>query len=405
VHWTEQGDILRKGVGAIWMGSGSVWKSCNFTQDKKFIMSFSEWRGPGGQQSIFFADSTDLIHWQRLGNEYEFKQDSRWYRTDGYWDAIYTIPRDGGGRYGYVCAQPKGFVGVGFAQTLDGTHWEALEPPKIEWGKYQHLGSPDNLAVSGVEKIGNHYYMMLCTSAGGTFTFVADSPQGPFRPAERNILLLSNRNNTFPRFFPTPDAMLVNHHTWARNGEVYFPVLKHAEVDEQGALRLKWWKGNEKLKCEAIEVRTPPLTEQVALLGNTFDTQRGLILEGRIELPASKQAARVGLYIAHGKDSGTAILVDGNGATEFGGMRQDGSNFQVEDRVDREASLPRTCHFRLLLKSSLIEFYLDDQMIQCYNLPGGLTGRIGLVAGGRHAAFSDLRAWYDANPAVATPSP
>ncbi|MEI6782855.1 MAG: hypothetical protein WCQ21_18260 [Verrucomicrobiota bacterium] len=404
VHWTERGVVLPKARDVVWMGSGSVWKSCNFEKDKKFIMNFSEWRGPDGRQSIFFAESTDLVHWERLGNECEFKQDPRWYRRDGYWDAIYTVPRDGGGRYGYWSSQPKGFVGVGFGQTSDGTHWEALEPPKIEWGKFLHLSLPDNVAVGAVEKIGNNYYMMLGTSAGGMFTFVAERPQGPFRPAERNIQLLSNKNNTFSRFFPTPGAMLVNHHAWTRNGAVYFPVLKQAVVDERAALRLKWWKGNEKLKHEAIEVRIPAPTTAVAMLGKTFDTRRGLILEGSVVLPASKDVARVGVYIEHSKDSGTAVLVDTNGATEFGAMRQDGSNFEVDDRLDREATLPRTCRFRLLLKFSLIEFYLDDQMIQCYSLPGEPTGRIGFIAGGRPEAFRDLQAWYDMSSAASETS-
>ena len=44
-----------------------------------------------------------------------------------------------------------------------------------------------------------------------------------------------------------------------------------------------------------------------------------------------------------------------------------------------------------LVKHSLIEFYLDDLLIECYSLPQDATGRIGLV--GAAAAFGELRAW------------
>ena len=38
-----------------------------------------------------------------------------------------------------------------------------------------------------------------------------------------------------------------------------------------------------------------------------------------------------------------------------------------------------TARFRLLLKHSLLEFYLDDLLIECFSLPEPATGRIGVV--------------------------
>ena len=94
VHWKELGPILSKREEVTWMGTGSTWKSPNFKTDGRFFMNFSEWEGP--QQTIFFAESTDMVHWTRLPNEYEFKQDTRWYRPRGRWDCIWTIPRPRG---------------------------------------------------------------------------------------------------------------------------------------------------------------------------------------------------------------------------------------------------------------------------------------------------------------------
>ena len=74
VHWTEHGVVLRKRPDAVWMGTGSTWKSPEFDKQARFFLNFSEWRG--NQQTIFFAESPDLVHWQRLDDRYEFKPDS-----------------------------------------------------------------------------------------------------------------------------------------------------------------------------------------------------------------------------------------------------------------------------------------------------------------------------------------
>ena len=48
--------------------------------------------------------------------------------------------------------------------------------------------------------------------------------------------------------------------------------------------------------------------------------------------------------------------------------------------------------FRLLLEHSLVEFYLNDVLIECYSLPAAATGRIGLI--GNAGAIQALRAWH-----------
>jgi len=146
VHWTEHGRILSMAAGVTWMGTGSTWRSPNFQKDGKFFMNFSEWRGP--RQTILFAESTDLRHWKRLGDEYEFKQDTRWYKPNGRWDCIYTIRRPGGGLYGYWTATPTEASGgrFGFGESLDGVRWRALAPPKTPG-----VGGGE---VGAVEKIG-----------------------------------------------------------------------------------------------------------------------------------------------------------------------------------------------------------------------------------------------------------
>ncbi|KKN14736.1 hypothetical protein LCGC14_0993180, partial [marine sediment metagenome] len=93
------------------------------------FMNFSEFTGP--RQTIFMAESDDLVHWTRLGDEYEFVQDDRWYKPMWRWDCIWAIDRPGGGLYGYWTATPKEETGgrFGFGESLDGKTWTKVTPP------------------------------------------------------------------------------------------------------------------------------------------------------------------------------------------------------------------------------------------------------------------------------------
>jgi len=387
VHWHERGRVLSKAEGVTWMGTGSTWKSPNFENDSKFFMNFSEWRGP--RQTIFFAESTDLLHWTRLDDDYEFKQDERWYEPNGRWDCIWTIPRPGGGLYGYWTATPKPETGgrFGFGETTDGVRWTALPPPKVHG-----VGGGE---VGAIEKIGDRYSMMFGTN-GMMVTLVAERPEGPFHAAEENFKLLSG-HTYFSRFFPSPDAMLVNHHSIARDRWVYFSPLKSTVIDHDGTLRLGWWKANEALKGDPVPVqlavKEDGKTGAITMLGNSFDVDTGMIMEGNVNLPEPGSSRPVGLYVEYGRDQGAALLIDGRGVAQLGKMKGDGTGFVVEKQVDREMQFGDAADFRLLLKHSLLEFYLNDILIECFSLPAPATGRIGLIHGGGDETIKDLKTW------------
>jgi hypothetical protein len=300
-------------------------------------------------------------------------QDERWYQPQGRWDCIYTIPRPGGGLYGYWTATPRPETGgqFGFGQTRDGVKWEALPPPRVEG-----VGEGE---VGAVEPIGAKYYMLFGTG-GKMMTLVAESPQGPFRAAAKNCVLLSG-NTYFARFFPTPDGLLVNHHTMATQGEVFFAPLKRAVVDAEGTLRLKWWPGNDQLRQHPVEIRVPQAAAGLrpVFCGNRWETEKGLILEGTVAVPGAEAAAPVGLFIEHESAAGLAILVRARGVVEIGSWQGDGADWKLENRVDRQVEYGPTARFRLLLKGAVFEFYLDDHLLQCWRLPRPATGRIGVI--------------------------
>lgn len=386
IHWNEIGPILRKGDGVTWMGTGSTWKSPDVATGDRFQMNFSEWKE--SRQTIFFAVSNDLIHWRRLGAEYEFVQDERWYERLGRWDCIWTIPRPGGGLYGYWTASPKLETGgrFGFGQSLDGINWEALPPPKVHGATEGEVGA--------IEELCGRYYMMF-GNYPHMVTLVAERPDGPFHVARKNRALLGG-HTYFSRFFPVPEGMLVNHHSIARDGHIYMGLLKRAAVDGEGVLRLAWWEGNATIRQQRTEVEMPSAhsqEESVQMLARTFIAAEGLVVECRLLLPPTPFAARRGLYIECAGGTGTAVLFDAQGRSEFSQTDPRGSVYTVEQRVDREMSFAGSVHLRLVLAHSLMELYLDDILLECFSLPSAATGRLGLIPGDAPCAFSELIAW------------
>jgi len=69
-------------------------------------------------------------------------------------------------------------------------------------------------------------------------------------------------------------------------------------------------------------------------------------------------------------------------------MNADGSGWNPENLVDREMDFVADPTFRLVLKKSVLEFYLNDILIECYSMPAKATGRIGLLGDA-----SELNAW------------
>lgn len=384
VHWTEIGPIFKREEGATWMGTGSTWRNPVPGGKPAFQINYSIWRGP--RQTIFFAQSDDLVHWTKCGPAREFVQDERWYEPNGRWDCIWTVARPGGGLYGYWTATPKPDTGgrFGFGESLDGITWTALEPPKVH-------GVNDG-EVGAVEKIGDRYFMLFCTG-GHMETLVADAPQGPFTVLTRNQVVLGG-HTYFARFLSLPSGLLVCHHSIARDSQVYLGLLKGTNLDAQGALRLTWWPGNDALKHKPVAV-TPPAARAagpVAMFGRKLDASAGFVLEGTLRLPEPLGAPR-GLYVEHGKGAGTAILFNSDGRAELGPVRADGTGFKPEKTVDREMRFGAPTRFRLVLQGVLMEIYLDDFLIECYSLPTPATGRIGLIPGNQRSSIAKLMAW------------
>lgn len=438
VHFEEVGSILDKRPEAAWMGTGSIWRAGG-----KFIMNFSEEKQ--GIQTIYFAQSADLIHWEILGDGLRSEPDPRWYDNtrSGRWDCIWTLPKPGGGFWGYLTATPwrthRGMrcESIGMVESEDGLHWHALAPPVIDWGDWPRMNLSE---VGAIEQIGEHFRLMLGFVEGGClgerqvcdplkariagmYSFISDSPLGPFRPDQEAYRLLVSKGTYFSRFYTTPEGIFVNHHSITCTGEarnVWMAPLKEVMIDEDGHLRLNYWSGNDRLKGEPIAVQLAnarrvypsddiagwefssdrivagePYRGGVIILDNAFDLDQGIILEGTLAIhEAPKSWGGIGFCFVHGEDRGTGIMMETRGKTEIAAMEGlTAGSFCPNETVDWAIEPGRPYFFRLLARRSMIELYMDERLVQCCSLPENPTGKIGLIFESGKAIFANLQAW------------
>jgi hypothetical protein len=402
IHWEDRGRVIGAADDVLWLGSGAVWAAADDEAGERFIMNFSEWRGSHeeGRQTIFFAESRDLLTWTRVDRTYEFPQDERWYEPQGRWDCIAPLSRPDGGYYGYWTANVKdGKPGLGFGESRDGVAWNALESPVVSGVTHVEVGAAHEWK--------GRYYVVVSgwgseLESATMRVLVGDSPLGPFAPTQKNQGLLVGNASYFSRFVDLPGEVLVNHQSWIPvtdsetdfAQDVHLAPLKKAEWDEQGTLRMTWWPGNDRAKDERLRVDLPQAAgpSVPALLDPPFDRDRTLILEGVLTLPSAADGSVTGVYLDGSAEAATAFLVRPGGAADYGSIRSDGTEFQPEGHVDRELDLSGTVRFRLVRKGRMTELYLDDVLMQCYCLPESGTGRIGLLGGPER--FGDLAGWY-----------
>jgi len=412
VHWEMNGTPIHtpKDIQGG-LGTGYTWKSPKFLQDSIFYCNFTVDARPqnGGTEEssyIRFAESKNLLNWQIL--EPEFRPDPRWYKTNYRWDCIKTIPREGGGYYGYWTAAPLESLGFGFGETDDGIHWKALPPPILEWGSYP---VPEEVEVGGVGRIGDKYYALLTAFTRSkkdykVVTFTADSPSGPFTAAPENFYVLPGLQYTwFPGFFPSPEGMLVTHFSLTTRKTGRMPVcsaapLKRALVDRDGTLRLAWWEGNQVLKGIQKDVKLNRQNggnnNRPVFPNETFDMQRGTIIEGNIKFSPNAAEESPGICFESPNGGYNAIRLLSSSATAAGKISVDGTGFLPDQEIDRDMPLRKTANFRLLARHDIIEFYMDDILFNVYSIPLPANAKIGFLNNAR--GIKKIKTWTTTLP-------
>lgn len=353
VHFVDKGQVIKASDKMeFYLGTGSVWRAPGLEQSSLFFCNYSEWRRVEGRlrQTIFFAQSDDLIHWEKLGDAQPFLPDTRWYREyldeGARWDCVFPLQRQDGSYWGYWTAAPLDGPGVGFGESEDGITWKALPPPQIHLGSFS---SEKEVEAGAACAHGGKYYLLVgCYGhPDGVGIFVSDSPQGPFYPQEKGFAVFSNRshvNGYFPRFLQYGEELLVNFHQLERrkNGKERFYTalapLKAVEFEE-GLLCLKWWKQNDCLLGDPLSRMESNCVITGSLLpGGTWV----LPLEGGGSLQICRLKEGVFQY-----------------------KRDDGT---VEERIQRELIPESQGQAQLLIGDTLTELYVGGYYVTCYTL-------------------------------------
>lgn len=394
VHWKQYGTIAkcRKNTS---MGSGHIWKSPNFARDRTWIMNYSEFFGEGEDywshvphfsgQDIIFLTSTDLLHWTKVNEAFRFGVDSRWYKERGRWDSMDVLPHPDGSLYAYFTAEPvpekltyKACYAVGFAESRDGLNWKALPP----------LPGETQGELGGIEKIGDRYYMTI----GAGEIFVADRPEGPFLRQKKNPNMLGDSAAYYSRFFHTaPGGPLVN--SFYMQGVSYSTPFKAIDIDADGTLRLKWWKGNEKLKERQVSgsfATNSSGSQFVQFLQPALDLNAAWVIEAVLSLPADNTP--MGLYLDSGDSTGQLVLFTRQGTT-FGTVALDGSRRNDGAMLTRDLTFGPEVNVRLLMKKDIIEIYVNDYLMNSKRMK--CNGRIGLVGKAEPGTIRQVKMWTE----------
>ncbi len=350
VHWIDQGPVITDDM--------TVLKCFVARCGDRFVLNHGSYTN-FEQDRLKFYTSDDLIHWKYLGDSHP---DPRWYDPHKRWDDMYFLPKEEGkpekGFWGYATAHPRDCPKLaifGLLESDDGLEWRSAPAPRIEWGGM----TPAFLENGGCERFGDKYYFLAGGCYGnmyGMFTFVADDPQGPFRPDVPCFQLCNNRGYAglpgltwLAAFARGRDGeVLVSNYLSTEcisNAEVWMLPLRKAVVDPEGHLRLAYWPGNETAKGKRVSPKTlnfvrlgrptkesgadeetetlqlragqVPLNElfgdrfSVARSATPLDLDRGVILECKLtaSLPA-RVRPRVGFVIEEAQGSGMAGMLE-----------------------------------------------------------------------------------------------
>lgn len=395
VHWTEHGRILEGRSGTKMVGSGHLWESQDRAGNRQWVANFSEWMGDlqTGRQDIMFITSTDLVNWKKTNESMRFAQDARWYEARGRWDCIDVVRRGDGTFYGYFTADPVREkldyepCGFGFARSSDGVAWEALPP----------VAGDIRGDLGGIQEIQGRYYLLISHEDGHGRVAVGDRPEGPFFRQNRNYRLFGSRADSdacFPRFIHSaPGGPLVNHHY--SGGVPYSAPFKDIEVDAEGILRLKWWKGNDALKDTRVSFKLAAKggdAASIRMLDVTLDLTQVAVIEGRVRLPRHTDSGGPFVYFDHGNGSGHCLRFAETGAI-LGTIRADGSGFAPLHALGQDVRYAPEARLRILTMRDMIECYLDDYLVMTKRV--AWNGRMSFFDGYQTAAFRDIRIWQD----------
>ncbi len=152
-------------------------------------------------------------------------------------------------------------------------------------------------------------------------------------------------------------------------------------------MRLKYWPGNEVLKGESLEVKEWDASGNATLFMDFQDFTKGLMVEGVSGFPLS--------LLIQADNMSYVLNADGAGRMNVERFAFLGGFVDEIVSVDRECRHQNSGKFRLLLRRGMLEFYLNDEFMECCNLrcPDARNVRVGIRKEKAEQRLIDIAAW------------
>ena len=291
LHWVELPPALKRGKKGSY-DEIDMWTGCTVEHEGKYYLYYSSRKDTNYLgNTISVAISDDCLNWEKYENNPVIVPDKRFYSQDNI-KTILTIEEhpqinnaecrdlcvvrdeENGVWWGFFAARKpadecNNTCCIGLAKSYDLLHWEQL-PPCFCPDKYDCVETPD------VFKIGDKWYMLCLTgnqygqrnptydpNLFGNITLyaMADRVEGPYTECfEDNVAIGS-------MYMSGACAKTVLHKgkryvfytqsMWSgdRNLENTMSYPKEIDADENGKLRVNWFKGFESLYTEDVFLR------------------------------------------------------------------------------------------------------------------------------------------------------
>eukprot|EP01043_Picozoa_sp_COSAG02_P010450 COSAG02_NODE_367_length_23739_cov_16.775127_8_plen_566_part_00 len=436
VHWVDHGAMMyafdeNATCPRTGSGSGSVWRAAD---NQTWMINYS------GETIRMMKAPRPNGPWTGIGSNNRtggwgpnavpnMPADGKQWYAGGRWDTMNTWPaptsdNSSNTMYGWITVMGGKLTRdtiTGFAASKDGIAWQA-QPPAKSLFVPNHSFKGSSLEQCGCAWGGDTNPRWYCLngfrgtwgimdgSYGGQATFVSPVAGGPYTVADKNPYILayayqwcgdrSGRSTNsmagapayFTRFIlrydapdpASPAELLVMHQSYGAcpGGwhNVYLAPLKLAHIDDEGTMRLQYWKGNDNLLgklapaalSEARVVASDgAIVKNITSPCNNFN---GTVITGKA--PAGDGS--VVFYGSDGNPESIEMGVSADGILHVWICARAGAERVAVERIDRAMSLAATVEWRVLLRGSMAEVYVDGVLILPVPLrntvsPGGLA--------------------------------
>lgn len=319
---------------------------------------------------------------------------------------------------------------VAHLRSMDLIHWEILPPINAPLQRFYNAELPE------IFKLNDNHYLLINSdsrgglrnntpsrdSSGGSYYFISDNYEGPYREPE-DCTLLSSSMDVWPYAGRTTEhngQRLLTHLIRSHNGSAFAP-LKTIDCDNKGNLKLKYHPALEKLERSII-------LDNMDLVEDFKVTDYGLWKREKGKLSAINNVA--GTYHKLSEDIADFHLcckINSNSAARTGVILRGFNNKSIMVSLDfeyqkleiapamhhektgwgavisppelhcidfcrKQLKTNTDYHLRCFVRAEFFEVYLNDELVfSVAACATDLKGDLGLFVERGQASFSDLR--------------